>query len=126
MPDRRPADAIFPEMEPTKPVTQRFVNREWPLLGESQVRVFRMSVNGSLSFFPLHMRRDLVRNAAHDLDRHHGEEAVRFWKATCRALGADLVARGCPEDEMRMQIMDFQVAVQMELMELHREQVAQG
>jgi len=92
-----------------------------------------MSVNessatagGSLSFFPLHMRRDLVCRAAHDLDRHHGEAAVSFWKTTCRALGADLVARGCPEDEMRTQIMDFQVAVQMELMELHREQMAQG
>lgn len=81
---------------------------------------------GSLSFFPLHMRRDLVRKAATDLDRHHGEAAVDFWKTTCRALGADLVARGCPDDEMRTQIMDFQLAVQMELMTLHREQMAQG
>lgn len=81
----------------------------------------------SIAFFPLASRRDLVRRSAVELDTCHGPAAVDFWRTTCRALGAELLALGCPEEEMRAEIMDFQAAVQMELMWLHRGQaVAEG
>lgn len=80
----------------------------------------------SIAFFPLANRRDLVRRSAVELDRRNGHAAVEFWKTTCRALGNELLALGCPEDEMRAEIMDFQAAVQMELMWLHRAEEARG
>jgi len=95
--------------------------------------MFRMSskaMNGqsnpTIAFFPLASRRDLVRRSAIELDRLNGYAATEFWKATCRGLGNELLALGCPEDEMRGEIMDFQAAVQVELMWLHREEAAQG
>ncbi|EHS51576.1 hypothetical protein PDO_1834 [Rhizobium sp. PDO1-076] len=82
--------------------------------------------NPSIAFFPLANRTDLVRRSAVELDRLNGYAAVEFWKTTCRALGAELLSLGCPEDEMRVEIMDFQAAVQMELMWLHRAEEARG
>lgn len=90
------------------------------------VRTSSAIAASSVSYFPLHLRRDLVRRAAHDLDRQNGEAALSFWKTTCRTLGADLLAQGCPEHEMRAQILDFQAAVQVELLEMHHEQLARG
>lgn len=80
----------------------------------------------TVAFFPLASRRDLVRRSAQALDRLNGRAAEQFWISTCRALGQELLAIGCPEDEMRADVMDFQAAVQMELMWLHREEAAQG
>lgn len=74
-----------------------------------------------IAFFPLASRRDLVRTSAEKLDQCHGPDAVQFWRTTCRALGAELLSLGCPEDTMRAEIMDFQEAVQFELMRLHGE-----
>lgn len=74
-----------------------------------------------VSFFPLACRRDLVRRSAEQLDGFNGQAAADFWRATCRRLGAELVAQGCPDEEMRIQIMDFQAAVQAELLSLHME-----
>jgi hypothetical protein len=95
--------------------------------------MFRMSsqamngtINPTIAFFPLANRRDLVRRSAIELDRLNGYAATEFWKTTCRGLGNELLALGCPEDEMRAEIMDFQAAVQIELMWLHREEAAQG
>lgn len=70
-------------------------------------------------FFPLSCRKDLVRRSAEELDRHNGQAAVDFWRATCRLLADELIAQGCPEAEMRQQIVDFQAAVQAELLALH-------
>lgn len=80
----------------------------------------------SIAFFPLASRRDLVRRSAVELDRLNGRTAAEFWKNTCRSLGHELLALGCPEDDMRAEIMDFQAAVQMELMWLHRSEEARG
>lgn len=79
-----------------------------------------------VSFFPLAYRQDLVRRSAEALDTYHGNAAIDFWRQTCRALGAELIARGCPEEEMRLQILDFQAAVQVELLEMHRAEMARG
>ena len=59
----------------------------------------------TIAFFPLANRRDLVRRSAIELDRLNGYAATDFWKATCRGLGNELLALGCPEDEMRAEIM---------------------
>ncbi|GEO86810.1 MULTISPECIES: DUF6074 family protein [Alphaproteobacteria] len=80
----------------------------------------------AIAFFPLASRRDLVRRSAVELDNCHGSAAVDYWRSTCRALGAELLALGCPEEDMRAEIMDFQAAVQMELMWLHRAEEARG
>ena len=69
--------------------------------------------------FPLAGRSDLIRRSAIELDSKHGEEALLYWRAKCRALGAELLARGCSETDMRRQVMDFQAEVQAELMALH-------
>lgn len=74
-----------------------------------------------VSFFPLACRRDLVRRSAEELDSHHGQAAADYWRNTCRRLGDNLLAQGCADDEMRQQILDFQSAVQAELMALHLE-----
>lgn len=79
-----------------------------------------------VSFFPLAWRQDLVKRSAIALDNHHGNAAIAFWRNTCRDLGAELIARGCPEEEMRLQILDFQAAVQVELLEMHRAELARG
>ena len=84
------------------------------------------TVSRSVHFFPLHLRRDLVREAAENLDRTHGNAAADYWRSTCRGLAADLMAKGCPEHEVREQVMDFQAAVQVQLLEIHREQLARG
>ncbi|MGF0538544.1 DUF6074 family protein [Agrobacterium sp. ES01] len=81
---------------------------------------------GALHFFPISQRSDVVRQAARELDSHNGQAALDFWKNKCRALGAELTARGCAEDEMRAQIMDFQAAVQAELLELHHQRMVEG
>ncbi|KPF42390.1 DUF6074 family protein [Rhizobium sp. G187] len=80
----------------------------------------------TIAFFPLASRRDLVRRSAVELDKLNGHAAEQFWKATCRGLGQELLALGCPDDEMRAEVMDFQAAVQIELMWLHRDEAAQG
>lgn len=82
--------------------------------------------NPTIAFFPLANRRDLVRRSAIELDRLNGYAATEFWKTTCRSLGNELLDLGCPEEDMRAEIMDFQAAVQVELMWLHREEAAQG
>ncbi|THF54258.1 hypothetical protein E6C51_02200 [Allorhizobium terrae] len=61
-----------------------------------------------------------MRSAAVTLDRLHGDNATVFWRTTCRQLGAELLDLGCPEEDMRAEIMEFQDAVQMELMWLHQ------
>ncbi|MGG7518292.1 DUF6074 family protein [Allorhizobium undicola] len=75
----------------------------------------------TLAFFPLASRRQLVRKAARELNNLHGEEANTYWRTTCKKLGAELLDLGCPAEAMREEIIEFQEAVQMELMWLHRE-----
>lgn len=69
--------------------------------------------------FPLAGRGGLIRRCAIALDSKHGEEAVTYWRGECQALGAELLALGCCEADMRQQIMAFQAEVQAELMYLH-------
>ncbi|HCL65423.1 MAG TPA: hypothetical protein DIC56_11405 [Rhizobium sp.] len=79
-----------------------------------------------VAFFPLTGRRDLIRKCAGELGERHGDEALTYWRTTCRALGAELLQRGCPEPDMRRQILDFQDLVQVELMAMHQMEEARG
>ena len=62
------------------------------------------TTNPTIAFFPLANRRDLVRRSAIELDRLNGYAATEFWKTTCRGLGNELLALGCPEDDMRAEV----------------------
>ncbi|WP_416797006.1 DUF6074 family protein [Ciceribacter azotifigens] len=79
-----------------------------------------------VAFFPLRGRRALIRRCARELDERNGEAAVTYWRTTCRGLGAKLLEQGCPEPEMRRQILDFQDMVQQELQWLHCDDRRQG
>ena len=71
--------------------------------------------------FPVTNRRAHIRRCAEILDGKHGAEANAYWRQECRQLANELLSIGCPEDDMRRQVMDFQNAVQMELMRRHQE-----
>ncbi|OLP59185.1 hypothetical protein BJF93_04585 [Xaviernesmea oryzae] len=71
--------------------------------------------------FPLASRRAVVRRCAAELDAVQGDEALAYWRSTCRSLAADLAALGCDESDIHMQILDFQTEVQLEMMRRYRE-----
>ncbi|THV24868.1 DUF6074 family protein [Peteryoungia ipomoeae] len=79
-----------------------------------------------IAFFPLASRRHLVRRSAVELDKLNGRAADTYWKKTCRALGQELLSLGCPEETMRAEVMEFQNAVQWELVWLHGSDAAEG
>jgi hypothetical protein len=71
--------------------------------------------------FPAAFRTREVRQAAEELNKTHGEAAVRFWKSLIRSIADPLSAAGIPDDEVRRQVYAFQDAVQMELQSLAEE-----
>jgi hypothetical protein len=73
--------------------------------------------------FPVASRAGDIDRCATELDRRHGEEAVRFWKAECRVLAGELASLGLSESEVREQVMTFQVEVQAELVRRHQARV---
>ena len=71
-------------------------------------------------------RRHLVRRSAVELDKLNGRSADAYWKKTCRTLGQELLSLGCPEETMRAEVLEFQNAVQWELVWLHSSDAAEG
>lgn len=69
--------------------------------------------------FPMARRTGIVRRCAAELEALHGEAAQRYWRAECRKLADELLALGCAEAEMRLQVLDFQDEVQAELRRRH-------
>ncbi len=69
--------------------------------------------------FPIARRTGVVRRCATELETLHGEPALRYWRAECRRLAEELLALGCDEAEMRLQVLDFQDEVQAELRRRH-------
>jgi hypothetical protein len=61
-------------------------------------------------------RRALIEEAARMLNETHGEAANEAWKRMMRDMAQDLIAKGVPVGEMREQVLEFQAAVQLELM----------
>ncbi|MCM2294252.1 DUF6074 family protein [Allorhizobium sp. BGMRC 0089] len=92
----------------------------------SKVAVQSQSAPSSIAIFPLASRRGLVRQSAIELDRLNGEDANIFWRKTCKALGAELLDLGCPAEQMREEILQFQNSVQMELMWMHHNKERRG
>lgn len=81
--------------------------------------------------FPMARRTGIVRRCAAELEALHGEAAQRYWRAECRKLADELLALGCAEAEMRLQVLDFQDEVQAELRRRHladatRDQAVRG
>lgn len=70
--------------------------------------------------FPMARRTGIVRRCAAELEALHGEPALRYWRAECRKLAEELLALGCDEAEMRLQVLDFQDEVQAELGRRHQ------
>ena len=84
----------------------------------------RQMAGAPVMAFPLASRRGVVRRCAAELDAVHGDEAVAYWRGTCRSLAEDLTRLGCDEEDVRLQILDFQAEVQLEMMRRYREAAA--
>ncbi|MBD9374579.1 hypothetical protein IB238_18305 [Rhizobium sp. ARZ01] len=69
--------------------------------------------------FPMARRTGIVRRCAAELEALHGEPAQRYWRSECRKLADELLALGCNEAEIRLQVLDFQDEVQAELRRRH-------
>lgn len=80
----------------------------------------------TIAFFPLASRRHLVRRCAVELDKLSGRAADTYWKKTCRTLGNELLSLGCPQSTMHAEVLEFQNAVQWELVWLHSSDAAEG
>ena len=66
--------------------------------------------------FPAAQRRVQIVQAAKMLNETHGEAANQAWKALMRSLAEQLGAMGVSAGEVRHQVLEFQAAVQLELM----------
>lgn len=80
-------------------------------------------MSGQVIAFPAaHLRTQIV-DAARMLSETHGEAANTAWKTLMRTMAERLVAMGVSQGEMRQQILEFQGAVQLEMMaQCEREQ----
>ncbi|KQV20327.1 hypothetical protein ASC97_09905 [Rhizobium sp. Root1203] len=67
--------------------------------------------------FPVASRAGNIDRCAAELERCHGEDAVRFWKTECRRLADELASFGFSQDDVREQVMIFQAEVQQALVE---------
>ncbi|MBP1860533.1 DUF6074 family protein [Rhizobium herbae] len=74
--------------------------------------------------FPLSGQVSTIRRCASKLESIHGEEALQYWKAECRALAENLRNRGCAEEAIRAQVMAFQTEVQVEMMRRYSDRLA--
>ncbi|MDO9418573.1 DUF6074 family protein [Pararhizobium sp.] len=69
--------------------------------------------------FPAAKRKSAVRLCAEILDGKQGKEAETYWRTECRSLATRLQVLGCSPEDISAHVMDFQDAVQIELMNLH-------
>ncbi|OAP39891.1 hypothetical protein AU381_10095 [Sinorhizobium glycinis] len=67
---------------------------------------------GGIVAFPLEARTGEIDRCARELDRIHGDAALQFWKAECRKLADELSQLGLRENEIRRQVLAFQMEVQ--------------
>jgi hypothetical protein len=70
--------------------------------------------------FPIRNRLGDIKRCASMLDSLHGVEANEFWRTECRSLAAKLTALGYDETAMRREVMEFQFAVQDQLVLIHQ------
>lgn len=68
--------------------------------------------------FPAARRRAEVERAATMLNETHGPAAVAAWKELVMSMAAGMRAMGVAESDVREQILEFQVAVQIELQDI--------
>lgn len=65
--------------------------------------------------FPIERELALIRATAFALSQHHGADADRFWKSTCRRLYARLQVQGLKEAEIKHQLANFAHSVHSEM-----------
>lgn len=75
-----------------------------------------MTMRSKVVAFPIRNRLGDIKRCAAMLDSLHGVEANDFWRNECRALAAKLTALGYDDAAMRHEVMEFQAAVQDQLM----------
>ncbi|WP_072369866.1 DUF6074 family protein [Rhizobium tibeticum] len=83
-------------------------------------KTLQAMTTSEIVIFPVASRAGDIDRCAAELDRSHGEDAVRFWKTECRRLAHELTLLGCSEAEVRDQVMTFQAEVQAELVRRHQ------
>ncbi|CAN7529227.1 MAG: DUF6074 family protein [Rhizobium sp.] len=83
-------------------------------------KTLQAMTTSEIVIFPVASRAGDIDRCAAELDRSHGEDAVRFWKTECRRLADELTSLGCSEAEVRDQVMTFQAEVQAELVRRHQ------
>ena len=73
-------------------------------------------MSGQVVAFPAAHLRAQILAAAKMLNETHGEDANTAWKSLMRSMAEQLTSMGLPAGEMRRQVLEFQGAVQLELM----------
>lgn len=73
-------------------------------------------MSGQVVAFPAHRQRAQILDAARMLNETHGDAANTAWKALMRGMAEQLTAMGLSAGEVRRQILEFQGAVQLEMM----------
>ena len=66
--------------------------------------------------FPAARRRAQILQAVEMLNETHGAAADEAWKTMMRSMAQQLIDTGLSNGEMRQQVLEFQAAVQLELM----------
>ncbi|WP_050996878.1 DUF6074 family protein [Sinorhizobium fredii] len=89
---------------------------------KSQLDMFKAEVRA----FPCDRRWLEVQQAARFLNVVHGVDADKWWEKRVWRIVAPLRAAGVPEDEIRLQVLAFQQAVQIELQALCNQSVHGG
>lgn len=72
--------------------------------------------------FPIRNRLGDIKRCASTLESLHGLEASDFWRSECRALAAKLTVLGYDDTAMRREVMEFQAAVQDQLLIMSQEE----
>ncbi|MGV1753239.1 DUF6074 family protein [Agrobacterium sp. CG674] len=75
-----------------------------------------MTKRSEVIAFPAKNRVADIKRCVQALQVTHGEEANRFWRDECRALATRLTNLGYDEPAMRHEVMEFQAAVQSQLL----------
>lgn len=73
-------------------------------------------MSGQIISFPAAQRRVQIQQAARMLNETHGEAAATAYKILVRKMADEMTAMGISQGEMRRQVLEFQAAVQIELM----------
>jgi hypothetical protein len=87
-------------------------------LEQAAIRFREASMTFQTTAFPASRRKAEIERAAKMLNEVHGSAATDAWKELARSMAARMRAMGVAESEVRVQILEFQTAVQIELQDI--------